>query len=247
MSSQEDTPPKFENDHDALVFLIEKYHFEGGWVGAGGMGPEGEIEIDASAPEGAKNIGFEFVSNFHCEDHPVLNMAMDYVHCAFHREDSKLLLTRRWSSPIKCEGPCVLQPRSLQEAITSVLGIKSIYSDGDIDDCALVWTRDNETGLFIPDTDDFLLYDSEFNDITCNSKQALGILDALRQPGMTEDKYWSSFTTIESIQLIFARLDGDYHYCITGLTKPEDITDLCLRSKENCRPWCGNFSTGGYN
>ena len=236
MSNQKNTPPKFDNDHDALVFLIEKYHFKGGWIGAGGMGPDGEIEIKASAPEWAKELGSAFVFDLHCEDHPVLGMGMEEVGCAFHREDSKLLLTRNWSSPIKYEGPRVLKPRSLQEAITSILGIKSIDTDGNIDDCALVWTRDDETGLFIPDTDDFVLYDSEFNDITCSSNQALEILDALRQPGMTEDDCWSSFTTIGSIQLTFARLDRDYYYSITGLTKPEDITDLCLRSKNHCRP-----------
>jgi hypothetical protein len=236
MSSQKDTPPKFENDHDALVFLIEKYYFEGGWIGASGMGPEGEIEIDESAPEWAKNIGFEFVSNFHCEDHSVLNMAMEYVHCAFHREDSKLLLTRSWYNPLKCEGPCVLQPRLLQEAITSILGIKSIDSDDDIDASALVWTRDSKTGLFIPDTDGFVLCDGEFNDLTCNNKQALEILEALRKPGIAEDKYWSSFISIDSIQLTFSNLDGDYHYCITGQTKPEDITALLLKSQHHCRP-----------
>jgi len=216
MSSQKDTPPIFENDHDALVFLIEKY----------------QIEIEESAPDWAKELGWDFVFNLHCENHPVLRMAMEVVDCAFHKEDSKILLTRSWSSPIKYEGPCVLQPRSLQEAITSIMGLKSIDTDGS----TLVWTRDDETGLFIPDTDDFVLYDSEFNDITCSSNQALEILDALRQPGMTEDDCWSSFTTIGSIQLTFARLDRDYYYSITGLTKPDDITDLCLRSKNHCRP-----------
>jgi hypothetical protein len=235
MSGQKNTPPKFKNDHDALVFLIEKYHFGGGWIGPAGMGTEGEIEIDASAPEWAKNIGFDFVYNLHCEVHPVLNMAMEYVDCAFRQEDSKLLLTRTWSSPIKSEGPCVLQPRVLQDAITSILKIKAIYPADDVDDCALGWTKDSETGRFVPDTNDFVLYDSDFKDITCNSKQALEILDALRQPGMTEDKYWSAFKSIDSIHLTFSNLDGDYHYSITGLTQPEDITEVCLGSQENCR------------
>jgi hypothetical protein len=235
MNSKKDKPPKFKNDHEALMYLIEKHHFEGGWIGAAGMGYDGEIEIDASAPEWAKGIGFNFVSNFHCADHPVLNMAMEYIDCAFCREDSKLLLTRHWSSPIKSEGPSVLQPRLLQEAITSILGIKSIYSE-DTDDCSLNWTTDSETGQFIPETDEFVLYDSEFNEITCNYKQALEILDALMKPGMTEDQCWSSFSSIDSIHLTFARLDGDYHYCITGRTKPEDITEICLKSQENCRP-----------
>jgi hypothetical protein len=235
MSGQQNTPPSFTNDHDALVFLIEKYHFEGGWIGPAGMGNDGDIEIDASTPEWAKNIGFKFVSNFHCVNHPVLKMAMEYVHCTFRREESKLLLTRSWSGPPKSEGPYVLQPRLLQEAITSILGIKSIYSEDDADDCTLNWTKDSETGLFTPETDDFILYDSEFNEITCNNKQAMEILGALMKPGITEDKYWSSFSSIDSIHLTFTRLDGDYHYCITGLTKPEDITEICLKSQENCR------------
>jgi hypothetical protein len=217
------------------VFLIEKYHFEGGWIGPSGMGNEGDIEIDASAPEWAKNIGFDFVSNLHRADHPVLNMAMEHVHCAFRQEDSRLLLTRHWSSPIQSEGPCVLQPLALQDAITSILKIKSIYTGDDVDECALSWKKDSETGRFIPDTDGFVLYDSDLKDITCNSKQALEILDALRQPGMTECKYWSAFTSIDSIHLTFSNLDGDYHYSITGLTEPEDITDACLGSQENCR------------
>jgi hypothetical protein len=236
MSSQKVTLQKFKNDHDALVFLIEKYHFEGGWIGSGGIGPEGDIEIDASAPEWAKNIGFDVVYNLHCKDHPVLDMAMEHVHCKFRREDSKLLLTRYWSSPIECEGPCVLQPRSLQEAIISILGIKSIYPGDDVDPCALSWTKDNVTGRFIPDTEDFVLYDSEFNALTCNTKQALKILAALRKPGITQDKYWSSFKSIGSIHLTFSNLDGDYQYCITGQTKPEDITAILLKSQQNYRP-----------
>jgi len=150
MSGQKNTPPKFKNDHDALVFLIEKYHFKGGWIGPSGMGNDGDIEIDASAPEWAKNIGFDFVSNLHRADHPVLNMAMEHVHCAFRQEDSRLLLTRHWSSPIQSEGPCVLQPLALQDAITSILKIKSIYTGDDVDECALSWKKDSETGRFIP-------------------------------------------------------------------------------------------------
>lgn len=226
--------PNFKKDRDALEFLIEKYHFEGGWIGPAGMGNDGDIEIDA-APDWAKGIGLNFVSNFHSADHPVLNMAMELVHCTFRREDSKLLLTRHWSSPIQSEGPCVLQPRLLQEAITRILGIKSIYSEDDTDDCSLNWTTDSETDLFIPETDEFVLNDSESNDIACNNKQAMEILDALMKPGMTEDKYWSSFSSIDLIHLTFARLDGDYHYCITGMTKPEDITEICLKSQQNCR------------
>lgn len=235
MSGQQNTPPSFKDDHDALVFLIEKYHFKGGWIGPSGMGTDGDIEIDASAPEWAKNIGFDFVSNLHCAAHPVQNMAMEHVHCAFRKEDSRLLLTRHWSSPIQSEGPCVLQPRVLQDAITSILKIKSIYTGDDAYDCALGWTKDSETGRFIPDTDGFVLYDSDFKDITCSSKHAMEILDALRQPGMTEDQCWTSFSSIDSIHLTFARLDGDYQYCITGQTKPEDVTDACLISQENCR------------
>jgi hypothetical protein len=233
MNRKKDKPPKFKNDHDALVVLIEKHNFRGGWIGPAGMGNDGDIEIDASTPEWAKNIGFNFVSNFHSVDHPVLDMEMEDVDCTFRQEDSRLLLTRHWSSPIKSEGSCVLQPRLLQEAITGILGIKSIYSEDDTDDCALNWTRDSETGLFIPDSDEFILYDSQFNNITCDSKQAMEILDALMKPGMTEDKYWSAFASIDSIHMNFSRLDGDFHYCITGLTKPEDITEICLKSQEN--------------
>ena len=37
MNSKKDKPPKFKNDHEALNFLIEKYRFMGGWIGAAGM------------------------------------------------------------------------------------------------------------------------------------------------------------------------------------------------------------------
>ena len=62
------------------------------------------------------------------------------------------------------------------------------------------------------------------------------ILNALREPGMTEDKFRFYFTWIDSIHLKFSRLDGDYHYGITGSPKPEDITEFCLRSQKHCRP-----------
>jgi hypothetical protein len=194
------------------------------------MGPEGEIEIDASAPEWAKDMANSIVYDLHSEGQ-VLNMAMECVDCQFRWEDSKLLFTRSWSSPILSDGPCVLQPCLLQEAIISILGIKSFYSGDGVDLCVLRWTEDSDTGRFCADTDDFVLYDSESEDITCNKDQALKILEALREPGMTEDIYWSSFTSIDSIYLTFSGLGGDYHYCITGETQPEDITESCLKSK----------------
>lgn len=83
MSNQKNTPPKFDNDHDALVFLIEKYNFEGGCIEAGGMGPDGQIEIEESAPEWAKELGWDFVFNLHCKDHPVLNQSLkNYRHAS---------------------------------------------------------------------------------------------------------------------------------------------------------------------
>jgi hypothetical protein len=231
MNSPEDnTPPKFQNDHDALVFLMEKYHFRGGSIGAAGMGWDQDDEIDESAPEWAKNMASSFVYDLQTEGQ-VLNMAMESVDCQLSREDSKILLTRYWSSPILSEGPCVLQPRVLQEAIISILGIKTFYTDNDVDPCVLKWTEDCDTGRFISDTDDFVLYDSESEDITCDKDQALKILEALREPGMTEDQYWSSFTLIDSIYLKFYGLDGDYHYCITGETQPDDITESYLKSR----------------
>ena len=235
MNSPEDTPPIFENDHDALVFLIEKYNFEGGWIGPAGMGFDGDVEIDASAPKWARDMAFTFVLDLHCADHPVL-MAMEHVDCQFSREDSRLILSRHWSSPLMAEGPCVLQPRVLQEAITSILGIKSCAPGDDVDSSLLIWTGDSDIGQFSCDTEDFVLYDSEFEDITCDKDQALKILEALRKPGMTEDKYWSSFNWIGSIHLEFSGLDGDYHYGFTGGTEPEDITEACLKSQRNCRP-----------
>ena len=100
-----------------------------------------------------------------------------------------------------------------------------------MDPCVLKWTEDCDTGRFISDTDDFALYDSEWEDITCDKDQALKILEVLREPGMTEDQYWSPFTSIDSIYLTFSRLDGDYHYCITGETQPEDFTESYLKSR----------------
>jgi hypothetical protein len=177
-----------------------------------------------------------FVYDLHCADHPVLNMAMESVECQVRRKDSKLLLSRYWLSPVRMEGPCVLQPRVLQEAIISILGIKLFYPGDDVDPCVLKWREDSDTGELSCDTEDYVLYDSESESITCDKDQALKILEALRKPGMTEDKYWSSFTSIDSIHLAFCGLDGDYHYCITGETEPEDITESCLKSQKNCRP-----------
>jgi hypothetical protein len=236
MSNKENMRPAFKNDYDALVFLIERYDFKGGWIGAGGMGPEIEVEIQESAPEWAKAIAAEFVGALHSNSHPAMNMAMEVVSCSLQQDRGRLLLIRHWSNPIPQEGPKILQPRVMEKAITKILGVESVYVESDQDRCELRWNSDPESGQFIPDTGDFVLYDSEFKDITCNSKQALEILDALRQPGRTEDKYWSSFSSIDSIHLDFARLDGDYHYCITGTTTPEDITEFCLRSQDSCRP-----------
>lgn len=236
MSKHKRTRPKFENDHDALVFLMENYQFEGGWIGAGGMGPEGDTEIAESAPPWAKNMAMSFVYDLHCRDLPGFEMAMENVDCQISREDSRLILSRYWSMPLVSEGPSVLQPRVLQEAIISILAIKSPYLGDDVDPCELVWTEESDTGRFSCDTSSFVLYDSEFKDLACDDDQALKILEVLRRPGMTEDKSWSFFAQTHAIHLKFWSLDGDYKYSITGTTKPEDITESCLKSREHCTP-----------
>jgi hypothetical protein len=235
MSNKENMPPAFENDYDALVFLIERYDFKGGWIGAGGMGPEIEVEIQESAPEWAKSIAAEFVVALHSNSHPVLNMASEMVSCSFHQDRGRLLLTRHWSNPITQEGPRVLQPRVMEEVITSTLGIESVDREGDQERCELRWNGNPETGQFIFDSGNFVLYDGDFNEISCDEEQSLKILEVLRKPSMTEPEYWSSFTSIDSIVLSFSSLNGDYRFCISGETKPEDITDECLRSSHVIR------------
>jgi hypothetical protein len=236
MSNHEHTPPKFENDHDALVFLIEKYQFKGGWNAPAGMSFDADVEIDASAPPWAMDMALAFSLDLNCKDSPVFGMSMEYASCQLSRKGSKLILSRYWGDPLLSEGPCVLQPRALQKAIMSILSIKS-PALGDVDPCEFTWTRDRDTGRFRwrPDGG-FVLYDSEYEDITCNKTQAMKILKALRQPGMTNDRYWSCFKRIEYIQLYFSSLDGAYHYGISGTTKPEDITEYYLKSQEHCRP-----------
>ncbi len=225
----------FKNDYDALVFLIERYSFKGGWIGAGGMGPEIEVEIQGTAPEWAKSIAAEFVVALHSNSHPVLNMAMDVVNCSLQQDGSRLLLTRHWSDPIPQEGPRVLQPRLMEEAITSILGIESVDLEDDQERCEMKWDSDLETGQFIFESGGFALHDSDLNDITCDEEQSLKILEVLRKPSMTEHEYWSSFTSIDSIVLSFSNLNGGYEFCISGETMPEDITDECLRSSHVIR------------
>jgi hypothetical protein len=235
MSNKENMPPAFENDYNALVFLIERYNFKGGWIGAGGMGPEIEVEIQESAPEWAKAIAAEFVGALHSSSHPALNMAMEVVNCSLQQDRGRLLLTRHWSNPITQEGPKVLQPRVMEEAITSILGIDLVDLEGDQERCELRWNTDPESGQFIFESGEFVLYGSDLNGIACDEEQSLKILEVLREPSMTEHEYWSSFTSVDSIVLSFSNLNGDYEFCISGETKPEDITDECLRSSHVIR------------
>jgi hypothetical protein len=235
MSNKEDVPPKFENDYQTLVSLIERYGFKGGWIGAGGMGPEIEVEIEKTAPEWAKSIAAEFVVAFHSNSHPILNMAMEVVSCSLHQDRGRLLLTRHWSNPVTQEGPRVLKPRVMEEAITSILGIESVDLTGEQERCELRWDSDPETGEFIFEPGGFALYDGNFDEIACDEEQSLKILEVLRNPSMTDQEYWSSFNSIDSIVLSFSNLNGDYRFCISGETKPEDITDECLRSSEVIR------------
>jgi hypothetical protein len=235
MSNKESILPTFENDYQALVFLIEHYGFKGGWIGAGGMGPEIEVDIQKAAPKWAKSIAAEFVAALHSNSHPVLNMAMEVVSCSVHQDRGKLLLTRHWSNPITQEGPRVLKPRVMEEAITSILGIESVYVESDQDRCELRWVSDADTAQFAFESAGFVLYDSNLNDIACDEEQSLKILEILRKPSMTERKYWSSFASIESIVLSFSNLNGDFVFSISGETKPEDITDECLRSSHVIR------------
>jgi hypothetical protein len=94
---------------------------------------------------------------------------------------------------------------------------------------------DADTGQFAFESGGFVLYNSNLNDIACDEEQSLKILEVLRKPSMTEHEYWSSFTSVDSIVLSFSNLNGDYEFCISGETKPEDITDECLRSSHVIR------------
>jgi hypothetical protein len=235
MSNKESMPPTFENDYQALVFLIERYNFKGGWIGAGGMGPEIEVDIQKAAPKWAKSIAVEFVFALHSSSHPALNMAGEVVDCSLQQERSRILLTRNWSSPITQDGPRVLKPRVMEEAITIILGIESVDLTGEQERCELRWDSDPETGEFIFEPGGFALYDGNFDEIACDEEQSLKILEVLRKPSMTERKYWSSFASIDSIVLSFSNLNGDFVFSISGETKPEDITDECLRSSHVIR------------
>lgn len=232
MKNDKNMPPTFKNDHDALVFLIGNFGFKGGWIGAGGMGPEIEVDIQKTAPKWAKSIAVEFVFALHSSSHPALNMAAEVVDCSIKQERGRILLTRHWSSPITQDGPRVLKPRVMEKAITKILGVESAYVESDQDRCELRWVSDDETGEFAFESGDFVLYDSDLNEIACDEEQSLKILEVLRRPSMTERKYWSSFASIDSIVLSFSNLNGDYVFFISGETKPEDITDKCLRSNE---------------
>jgi len=228
-------PPTFKNDHDALVFLIGHYGFKGGWIGAGGMGPEIEVDIQKTAPKWAKSIAVEFVFALTSKSHPVLCMAMEVINCSLQQDRGRLLLTRHWSNPVTQQGPRVLKPRVMEDAITRILGIESVELEDDQERCALRWDSGPETGRFIFESGDFVLYDSDLNEIACDEEQSLKILDVLKKPSMTKQEYWSSFTSIDSIVLSFSGLNGDYEFCISGETKPEDITDECLKSSHVIR------------
>ena len=233
MKNQKDTPPKFDNDHDALVFLIENFNFEGGSIVAGGMGPEIEIEMDETAPEWASRIADAFM--FYMPpylDNSNHGMPFELLSCTLSRQDSKLFLTRYWSDPIMGDWPCVRQPRVLQKAIVSILGVKSICRDDNMDTCKLKWDRHGKSSKFVPDTSDFVMYDAEGDDVSCNKTQALKILEVLKMPKMIDRKYWSSFKQIDSITLTFSLLSGAYHFCFTGENPAQDVTKECLQSKQ---------------
>lgn len=235
MRNKENMPPTFKNDYDALVFLIGNYGFKGGWIGAGGMGPEIGVDIQKTTPKWAKSIAVDFVFALHSSSHPALNMAVEVVDCSLQQERGRILLTRHWSSPITQDGPRVLKPRVMEKVITKILGVQSVYVESDQDRCELRWVSDADTGQFAFESGGFVLHDSNLNDITCDGEQSLKILEVLRKPSMTERKYWSSFASIDSIVLSFSNLNGDYVFSISGETKPEDITDECLRSSHVIR------------
>ena len=49
------TSPEFNNAYEQIVYLIKRYNFNGGYIGAGGMGYEYEIDVAPDAPEWARN------------------------------------------------------------------------------------------------------------------------------------------------------------------------------------------------
>ncbi len=197
------------------------------------MGPEIEIEVDKTAPEWAGRIADAFM--FYMPpylDNSNHGMPFELLSCTLSRQDSKLFLTRYWSDPIMGDCPCVRQPRVLQKAIISILGVKSICRDVNMDTCKLKWDRHGKSSKFVPDTSDFVMYDAEDNDVSCNKTQALKILEVLKMPKMIDRKYWSSFKRIDSITLTFSLLSGAYHFCFTGETPAQDVTKECLQSRQ---------------
>ena len=235
MSNKANMPPTFKNDHDALVFLIGHYGFKGGCIGAGGMGPDIEVDIQKTAPKWAKSLAVEFLFALHSISHPALNLAMEVVNCSLQQDRGRILLTRHWSSPITQDGPRVLKPRVMEKAITTILGVESVNVECDQEKCELWWASDAATGQFAFKSGDFVLYDTDLKKIACDEDQSLKILEVLRRPSMTERKYWSSFASIDSIVLSFSNLNGGYEFCISGETMPEDITDECLTSSHVIR------------
>jgi hypothetical protein len=231
--STTDKAPHFDNDHDALVFLIKNFNFSGGWTYPAGMGFDVAVYLDTKAPEWAKEMGLWFIAEAPNSSCHILqtNMYLQHVDYTLQRRDGRLILSRSYSDPVMRECPCVLKPQVLEQEMFKILRINSCASEGDMDPCELTWNASKKKLTFIPDIKDFCLEDENEKEVKCSRAQASQILEILKSPGMTEQSHWEAFEVIDSIILSFAGLGGDHHYCFIGSGFDDDITQECLGSK----------------
>jgi hypothetical protein len=233
MESTTGKAPHFDNDHDALVFLIEKFNFSDGWIAPAGMGFDGDVTIDTTAPVWAKEMAFSFITRAPNSSCLILNtkMYLQNVDYTLRRRGGRLILQRNYSWPEVSECPCVLKPQVFEQEMFKILGINSCASKDDMDPRELIWNAGKKRSTFIPDTKDFCLEDENEKEVKCNKAQASQILEILKSPGMTEQSHWQAFEVIDSIILSFTGLGGDHHYCFTGSGFDDDITQECLGTK----------------
>ena len=233
MESTTGKAPHFDNDHDALVFLIENFNFSGGWTYPAGMSFDSDVYIDTKAPGWAKKMGLSFIAEAPNSSCHILktNMYLQHVDYTLQRRDGRLILSRSYSDPVMSECPCVFKPQVLEQEMFKILGINSCASKDDVDPRELIWNAGKKRSTFIPDTKDFCLEDENEKEVKCNKAQASQILEILKSPGMTEQSHWQAFEVIDSIILSFTGLGGDHHYCLTGFGFDDDITQECLGTK----------------
>ncbi|MGY8644300.1 MAG: hypothetical protein ACKVJU_24795 [Verrucomicrobiales bacterium] len=219
--------PKFRNAYEAVSFLIDQCGFSGGWIGPGGMGPDGEVSIEESADEWAKELAFSVIYDLLLSHHAHLAPSYESLSAAITKREDRIFMQRSWYSEESDSFSEIENPENLLASMRKILGTKT-DCDQDSYPSKLVFDPGKRPGTWKCSEIEMELCDDDPNSDwenfpECSEAQALEILEFLK-PTLADSL--SCFETVGEIVLEFKNLKDPPRYSVGGTTSKEDITEI---------------------